>query len=367
MSRKGFYLPSLIVSLIRAIRLTCSPHIGKGLSALLIICGGYAFANNEPLRTETVRIDSAVPEFKLALHHEFAAQSDNTRKRIVLFAEGSAVPTAGNAAFKIGGLSWMDDLAEHGFDVWSLDYLGTGDSSRYPESKTGGPPGRASDCAEQLAEAARYILKKEKVEKLTVIGDSFGSLVAGIFATRTPELLDKLVLVAPVTPAAQPKPMQASQVPNYDFVTVDDFWRIYMSWLPKGESTGVNQDFFLRDWGPKYLDGDPESRHRNPPSVMVPSGPDIDLAEVSAGRFVYEPAKIKVPILVILGEWDAIATEEGGKRLFDLLTGTQRKSLVIIGRGTHLPQFESVRFELYRNIRTFLEIDDPDMVDSARY
>lgn len=247
------------------------------------------------------------------------------------------------------------------------DYLGTGDSSRYPESKTGGPPGRASDCAEQLAEAARYILKKEKVEKLTVIGDSFGSLVAGIFATRTPELLDKLVLVAPVTPAAQPKPMQASQVPNYDFVTVDDFWQIYTSWLPKGESTGVNHDFFLNDWGPKYLDADPESRHRNPPSVMVPSGPDIDLAEVSAGRFVYEPAKIKVPILVILGEWDAIATEEGGKRLFDLLTGTQRKSLVIIGRGTHLPQFESVRFELYRNIRTFLEIDDPDMVDSARY
>jgi pimeloyl-ACP methyl ester carboxylesterase len=100
---------------------------------------------------------------------------------------------------------------------------------------------------------------------------------------------------------------------------------------------------------------------------MVPSGPAVDMAEVSAGRFVYDPAKINVPTLIIFGEWDAIATEEGGKRLFDLLTGTQRKSRVIIGRGTHLPQFESVRFELYRNISTFLEIDDPDMVDSARY
>ena len=99
---------------------------------------------------------------------------------------------------------------------------------------------------------------------------------------------------------------------------------------------------------------------------MVPSGPGVDMAEVSAGRFVYDPAKINVPTLIILGEWDAIATDEGGKRLFDLLTGTQRKSRVILGRGTHLPQFESVRFELYRNIIAFMEIDDRDTVDSAR-
>ncbi len=197
MSGKFSCLPFLIASSRRAIRSCCVHHIGK-ISLLLLICGGYAYANNGDLRSEIVRIDSADPTIKLALHHVFPAQTGVRRPRIVLFAEGSAVPTAGNAAYKIGGLSWMDDLAQHGFDVWSLDYLGTGESSRYPESKTGGPPGRASDCAEQLAEAARYILRKEKVEKLTVIGDSFGSLVAGIFATHTPELLDRLVLVAPV-------------------------------------------------------------------------------------------------------------------------------------------------------------------------
>jgi hypothetical protein len=164
------------------------------LVILLIICSGNAYADNKGIRSELVRIDSAVPEFKLALHHEFVTQSAVALQRIVLFAEGSAVPTSGNAAFKIGGLSWMDDLAEHGFDVWSLDYLGYGDSSRYPDSKTGSPIGRASDCAEQLAEAARYILKKEKAEKLAVIGDSFGTLVAGVFAARSSELLDKLGL-----------------------------------------------------------------------------------------------------------------------------------------------------------------------------
>jgi hypothetical protein len=53
------------------------------------------------------------------------------------------------------------------------------------------------------------------------------------------------VLFAPVTPAAQPRPMQASHMPNYDFVTVDDFWQLYSSWLPREESAGVNRDFFL--------------------------------------------------------------------------------------------------------------------------
>src|SRR6185369_14967641 len=104
--------------------------------------------------------------------------------QIVLFAEGSAVPTAGNAAFKINGVSWMDSLALSGFDVWSLDYLGYGESSRYRESDLANFRGRASDCANQLARAVRFILAKRQIHKLSIIGDSFGSLVAGVYASR---------------------------------------------------------------------------------------------------------------------------------------------------------------------------------------
>jgi len=59
--------------------------------------------------------------------------------------------------------------------------------------------------------------------------------------------------------------------------------------------------------------------------------------------------------LIIFGEWVAVATEEGGTRLFDALSGAERKRLVFIGRGTHVLQLEPVRFELYREVQVFLE------------
>ena len=173
------------------------------LSIALLTLPGGSVAHGAGIRSETILIDSPVPGLKLALHHEFVnARPTSRRPRvIVLFAEGSAVPTSGNAGFKINGSSWMDNLAVNGFDVWSLDYLGYGESGRYPDSEADIPPGRASACAAQLERAARFILKRQRAHRLSVIGDSFGSLVAGIYATSAPQLLDKLVLFAPTTPA----------------------------------------------------------------------------------------------------------------------------------------------------------------------
>jgi pimeloyl-ACP methyl ester carboxylesterase len=91
---------------------------------------------------------------------------------------------------------------------------------------------------------------------------------------------------------------------------------------------------------------------------MVPAGPDLDTLNIDAGRFPYDPGRIKAPTLVIFGEWDSVATEEGGGRLFALLTGTERKRRVVIGRGTHILQLEPVRTALYREVLTFLRFGE---------
>jgi len=41
-------------------------------------------------------------------------------------------PTRLSVCFRFDGFSWMDDLSQAGFDVLSLDFLGYGDSDRYP-------------------------------------------------------------------------------------------------------------------------------------------------------------------------------------------------------------------------------------------
>jgi pimeloyl-ACP methyl ester carboxylesterase len=183
-------------------------------------------------------------------------------------------------------------------------------------------------------------------------------LVAGIYASHSPQSVDKLILFAPVTPVAEPKRNQPlSSVSHFEFVTPDDLWQLYSSWLPKGEHAGVDRNFFLNTWGSKYLDTDPTSRQRKPPSVMVPAGPDLDTADIQRDQFPYNPGLITKPTLIIFGEWDAVATEEGGKRLFDLLTGTRDKRRIVIGKGTHVLQLESTRHILYQEVVNFLRLE----------
>jgi len=324
----------------------------------ILVFGGQVSVDavqNKGIRSEIIRIKSPIPGLQLALHHRFRKSPRSIRQPIVLFAEGSAVPTAGNAAFQINGVSWMDNLAANGFDVWSLDYLGYGESSRYRETDLRNFPGRAKDCASQLANAVTFILAKRGAAKLSIIGDSFGSLVAGVYATRSPKSMEKLILFAPVTPVAEPKPNQAlSSNPPFHLVTPNDLWQLYSSWLPNGEYVGVNRDFFLKFWGSKYLDTDSMSRQRTPPSVMVPAGPDLDTADIERGEFPYDPKLIEMPTLIIFAEWDSVATEEGGKRLFDLISGARDKRRIVIGKGTHVLQLESSRHILYAEVVNFL-------------
>src|ERR1044072_8243969 len=139
-------------------------------SLLLAFIGGSLVraAQNVRVTSEIIRIHSPIPGLRLGLHHYFRKSARPPRRQIVLFAEGSGVPTAGNAGFKIDGLSWMDNLALSGFDVWSLDYLGYGESSRYRETDLQSPPGRARDCASQLANDVKFILAEQGLVKLSL-------------------------------------------------------------------------------------------------------------------------------------------------------------------------------------------------------
>ena len=80
---------------------------------------------------------------------------------------------------------------------------------------------------------------------------------------------------------------------------------------------------------------------------------------MSHGRFPFDPRRITTPTLVLWGEWDAVATTAGALRLFDALTAAPWKRSVLIGRGTHLIQFEAQRGQAYREVDAFLAPDSP--------
>jgi pimeloyl-ACP methyl ester carboxylesterase len=312
-------------------------------------------------REEHFRIPLEPSQLKIFLRHLPAADPRPVKEgRVVLILHGGTLPSAASSAFKFDGHSWMDDLSDAGFDVWALDFLGYGESDRYPEMSAAAnanpPPGRAVQASLQVSRAVDFICKKQKVAKVSIISHSWGTLVAGVFATQEPSRLDRLVLYGPVALRHQLAPSN-EPIPAYTFVTEEQQWKRFSGWAPANEPPVLEK----RHWnilGPMYIASDPTSGSRKPASVQVPGGPDADLADAWGGKFIYDPGKIKSPTLIVRGEWEAITTDEDAHWLYKALTNVPLKRDVVISRATHVMHLEKSRYQVYREVQVFLEAGD---------
>lgn len=85
-------------------------------------------------------------------------------------------------------------LARQGFAVWSVDIAGYG---RSEEVQNGFLPDSLY-AAEDIATAADKILQISGQKKLDVLGWSWGTVTSALFASKHPDLVNKLVLYAPI-------------------------------------------------------------------------------------------------------------------------------------------------------------------------
>ncbi len=138
---------------------------------------------------------------RLALHYQ--CPSINTARGNVLYVHGATFPARMAVGFRFDGWSWADDLAATGFAVWGLDFAGYGDSERYPEMAgapdAAQPLGRVEAASQQIERVVRVILERQDVSRISLVAHSWGTLAAGHFAARFPELVERLVLFGPVS------------------------------------------------------------------------------------------------------------------------------------------------------------------------
>ena len=330
-------------------------------SAVIALMALTAFSVASQTREEHFRIPVEPSQLRIFLRHLPPANHRAVREgRVVLILHGGTLPSAASSAFRFDGHSWMDDLSDSGFDVWALDFLGYGESDRYPEmsapANANPPLGRAAQASSQVSHAADFICTKQNVSKVSIISHSWGTLVAGIFATQQPARLDRLVLYGPVTLRRQLPPSN-KQIPAYTFVTEEQQWKRFSGWTPANESPVLEKRHFDL-LGPIYIASDRTSATRIPPSVQVPGGADADLADAWSGAFLYDPAKIKAPTLIIRGEWETVTTDEDAHWLYKALTNVPLKRDVLISRATHVMHLEKSRYQVYREVQVFLEGGD---------
>lgn len=271
----------------------------------------------------------------------------------VLYIHGATFPSALSVGYRFEGRSWMDDLAAQGHDVWAFDFAGYGGSDRYAEMdgpQEGLPVGRADNAAKQIARVADHIAAQTGHAALSIIAHSWGSIPAGLYASRHPGHVKNLVLFGPIA-QRQGSP---SVTPNLCWRTVSIPQQLarFVEDVPK-DHPPVLIETDLAQWGQAYLATDEAAATRDPPAVRIPNGPAADVGAAWSGRLAYRPEDVRAPTLVVRGEWDSLANDADAAWLLSRL-GHPVKQDVKVPKGTHLMHLEHAREGLFAAAHRFL-------------
>src|SRR5262249_53016857 len=111
---------------------------------------------------------------------------------------GATFPSANAAAWKMDGRSWMDELAAAGNDVYALDFLGYGESDRYPQMSSkdtaGTPPDNIETMVRQGGPRVEGSLGASGGTQVNLVAHSAGTFVAARYAELHSEHVARLVL-----------------------------------------------------------------------------------------------------------------------------------------------------------------------------
>src|SRR5438874_8852849 len=152
-----------------------------------------------PVQMEEHMISSNTPGIQLYLRNKHP--QNVSAERVLLFVHGSTYPAETSFDLPLGGVSFMDFLAQHGWDVWLVDLRGYGRSTRPPEMDqppSANPALVTTDVAVRDVSSARdFILAQRKAPKLALMGWSWGTTIMAGYTVRNPAKVSKLVLYAP--------------------------------------------------------------------------------------------------------------------------------------------------------------------------
>jgi pimeloyl-ACP methyl ester carboxylesterase len=291
-----------------------------------------------------------------------AARAD----RVVLCVHDGTFPGSTSFDLPAGGVSWMDYMAGRGFDVWSVDLRNYGRSTR--EAAMGQPPAgppltRAADAMADIAAAAAFIREKRGVPKLVHLGWGWGAGLVARFATENAALVDRLVLYAPewmpaaAIPAGSPTspstPAATPPVPPaYRTMTRAEVRARWVEGVPDNRRAALFPAGWYEHWADTTFATDPEGARLVPSVLRVPNGA---LADAQSGKPPYDPAKVTVPVLITLGEWDREAPPAQALALFQAMSASPAKRLALLGEGTHGMMLERNRGALFQAVQVFLE------------
>jgi pimeloyl-ACP methyl ester carboxylesterase len=322
--------------------------------ALLASCVAADMAPK--LLTEEFMIEAADPGTQLYVRNKRPADMNQfTSEKTLLFVHGITLPSEATFDFQIEGLSWMDYIAQAGWDVYLVDVRGFGLSTRPPEMDqpaASNPPIVTTDVAvKDVGSAIDFILRRRGISKLNLLGWSWGSAIMGAYTADHNDKVDRLVLYAPGWLQAAP---QTASRPLGAYLAAAPTRERLQAGAPDERKKELMPGF--EAWSAAALATDPVGSKQDPPVLRSPAGGFQDQRNYwQAGKPYYDPARIEVPTMIVVAEWDGLNPPEGAQAIFRRLPSGPDKRLIVIGEGTHFVLLEKNRMQLFREVQLFLD------------
>lgn len=317
-----------------------------------------------PIVTEEFMIASDTPAIRLFVRNKRRADlarftPDNT----ILFVAGSTYPASTTFDLRLEGLSWMDHLAARGHDVHLVDVRGYGSSTRPPEMN--GPPRdnapavRTEVAVRDVASAAEFVRARRGLDKINLIGWSWGTSLMSRYAIAHPDAVNKLVLLAPQWLRETPSLADSGgKLGAYRIVDRSAARARWLNGVPEQHQGALLPQAWFEAWADAtFASG---QAGPGPGQLIAANGTVLDSREYwAAGKPLYDPERITVPVLIVHAEWDRDCPLEMSRAVFGRLTSAPYRRWVEIGEGTHSPFLEKNRWQVFGAVDLFFSEEPP--------
>jgi pimeloyl-ACP methyl ester carboxylesterase len=291
-----------------------------------------------------------------------AGVSGFASSKVVLYVHGATYPSETAFDLKLDGVSWMEYLAQRGYDVYLVNMRGYSRSTKPPEMseppEKNPPPGRIDQGVRDVAAAVEFIRKRRGVDKVNLIGWSWGTSVMGKYTTVNNDKVEKLVLYAPQWLRTTASLVQSggATTPAYRTVTKAAARDRWLTGVAADKKAALIPPGWYEAWEEATFATD--QKGPAPGSLRAPNGVVADGAEFwSAQKPLYDPAMIRVPTFLVHAEWDADLPSYMAQQYFGKLTNVPYKAFLEIGEGTHSVMMEKNRMQMFRGVQAFLDGD----------
>src|SRR3979490_1390444 len=235
--------------------------------------------NLPELVTESTMISSGDAGIELYMRNKRpAGMTKFPADKILLYVHGATYPSETAFDLPIEAAAMMDLMAARGYDVYLVDIRGYGRSTRPPEMSAPPEANRpivSTDVAvRDFGAAVDHVLKRRGVDKISLMGWSWGTAIAGKYTSEHNDKVQRLVLFAPlwifrknavIAPAPEAAGKNPPSLGAYRLVSKEVAKARWLEGVPEDKKAGLIPPGVFEDWIDATWATDSDAGKNNPP------------------------------------------------------------------------------------------------------